>query len=87
MSTLSGSFVEICFQPFSMVPFGWGLWLRSLGNSEACSVWIPLLLSRSAESENELIVQTQWQIEAVVGIREHGLVLHSQAPGPQALWV
>lgn len=51
------------------------------------SVWIPLLLSRSAESENELIVQTQWQIEAVVGIREHGLVLHSQAPGHQALWV
>lgn len=36
------------------------------------SVWIPLLLSKSAESENELIVQTQCQMEVVVGIREHG---------------
>lgn len=32
------AFVEICFQPFSMVPFGWMFWLRSLGNSEACSL-------------------------------------------------
>lgn len=49
------------------------------------SVWIPLLLSMSAESVDDLIVQPQWHMEAVVGIREHGLVLHSQAPGHHAL--
>lgn len=49
------------------------------------SVWILLLLSMSAESVDDLIVQPQWRMEVVLGIREHGLVLNSQAPGHQAL--